>query len=1449
MKDSPFRYTRSLFVVTIATLLLFSLAKSQDFVPGELIIKFRNDAPDSILNQIILKNDLSSFLSKSSGGLVKTISTIIKQKSFAPSNVVTQPSANGFLADRIIRIRCVDAVTADQVLRSMEASPLVDFAQRNYIYKVDQLPNDSGFTSQWNLDRIGIAQLWQNGFFNQSSPPVRVGVLDTGVDYLHPDLSPRIFINQGETGLDQFGHDKSSNGVDDDGNGFVDDWRGYDFVDSQTPDVGDWSTRDNDAMDENGHGTSVAGIIGAQANNSIGIAGISPVAQIVPLRAFNAAGSGTDADIAAAIVYAADNGVQVLNMSFGDVILSPLLRDVLHYAHEKNVVLVASSGNDGTSKPHYPSDFSDVIAVGSVSQANVRSFFSSYGPSLALVAPGEAIPTTKLGGGYEASFSGTSAAAPHVSAIASLILSADQARRALNDAPLSNDAVRANLLASCNDLGEKGWDNFYGAGLVDAKVLLSPFKENTVEIRSPAVDAQLNDVVVPIVGTATTNQLKSVVVYFGKGDSPTSWVEIANYAGRHFINDTLAIWNTSSLAEGTYIIRLQVNNAQLGEVERRVRVFVSRSNPIVLNFSFKDSVIIQKEYGALAFLRLDRLCSTKLYYRILGSTASFSQMASTGIQLNHSFTLTQNDFSTGAAYDFYLEAVDQSGLKVRFPTVAQQGRDHLTFTFASRRVATTGFTELPLTLPSGFILNRTATVGGKQTVIMNEYDGTGSFGKLKAFQYSSGVFTPIDSLERGWVPRDFRDVFNDGRVSTLVQDHGVTKLFTSDPLKSSLLSNTTFVDSADVWGSMMYDFDGDGKFDLVARTSSQYLVFRNLGENNFQLSARLDNPTKPLPGDVLNQFGPPRSLVGDFSGTGNAEIIFADYDGDVMLYRQVDKQSAPFQFQLAWLDTSDLLETSDYLAAGDFDGDGRMDFAVAGHSNLDFNADREYDPPTWTVRIFSRRANDALNTFSQIWNQTFYGVKAGLSYDNGISSGKVLGSSHDQLFLNLNPYLYIIDYDATSMKFTPVWAHSSVSNSVLVTDFNGNGIPEFGFNSDGKTKFFERTSGSTKPQAPWGLTAIPVSPQAVKLDWNSSVVSGVHNIYRDTVPQPQTMLAIVSGVSFLDTTVVLNRVYWFAVTLTGPAESAPSTSVSTMAHNPARIDSVAQVSLNQISVSLSFPYDQSRISDAAILVDDSLMPASIGFRSPTKILISFGQALAKDTHYVRIRRLVDIYGMNADTTQRMKFYSPLEETAPFYLRQASFVSQSMIMLEYNDTLSSSAVDVSQYRLSNSVKVFSIKDAKLDSVSRKKVTLFLADNQQLTPLGYRIELSASEKIQNIHGQSLNGGRGQSVSLVTEIRNLDNIMVFPNPLRFSTGDGSRDHITFANTPEHCRIDIFAADGSKIVTLERNTPAEGIRWNLNDERGRPVGSGIYIYYATQLDDNSGEIQTKKGKFAVLR
>ena len=795
---------------------------------------------------------------------------------------------------------------------------------------------------------------------------------------------------------------------------------------------------------------------------------------------------------------------------------------------------------------------------------------------------------------------------------------------------------------------------------------------------------------------------------------------------------------------------------------------------LVLGFAFQDSVIIQEQEGALANFRVNKPCSAAFWYRTHSPQGPFKELASSGIELDHAFLLTAQEFQPGASYDYYFEATDQSGRSARYPTVALSGTAYFTFTFPSENIPTTGFSELPLTLPPGYLLNKDTTIAGKPIVILNRYDATGSFGKLMAFQYANGVFAPVDSTQRQWVPHDLKDIYNDGRLSTLVQDQGATVIFTSDAAGSTFFANKTFVDSADVWGSQFYDFDGDGKLDLIARTSSQYLVFKNMGENKFQLMAQLADPTPPLPGDAANQFGPPRSLVGDFSGTGNAEILFADYDGDMVMYRQSNKQSAPFQFDLVWTDTTDLLETSDYLAAGDFNGDGRLDFAVAGHSNLDFNADREYDPPTWTVRIFTHRPADPPNSFAKIWEKIIYGVKTGFAYDNGISSGRIFGTSNDQLFLSLNPYLYVVDYDVATQTFHPVWAHSSVSNSVLVSDFNGNGIPEIGFNTDGMVRFFERTSTASTPQAPWGISAHPLSAHAVQVQWNSAVPSATHKVYRDTLSPPEKLIASVTGTSFLDTTVSPGKMYWYAVSLVDPAESNHSASVSTMPHNPAIVDSVFQRTAAQISVRLSVPVDQNRLSGAVFCVDDTLKPMSVGVNNPSELLLTFPQPFVKDSHYVRIKTLFDIYGMEADTVRQTAFFTPLQQAHTFYIEKASFASQSLLLIEFNDTLSASALDVTNYHFSNAVRSFALKGITLDTASRSKAYLSLQDNEHLTPIGYKMDLTASEKIQNTTGESLNDGKGQTVSLVIDINNLDNIIVFPDPLRYSSADASRNHL---------------------------------------------------------------------------
>jgi len=256
-------------------------------------------------------------------------------------------------------------------------------------------------------------------------------------------------------------------GKDNDGNGFVDDVIGYDFVDQAGINYGDATGRDPIPEDQqqNSHGTAVAGVLCAEKNNNVGISGIAPKCKLVALRAFDFSGNAEDDDIAAAIVYAADNNVKILNLSFGDFVPSLLQRDAIRYATQKGVLIFASSGNNGGDRRHYPSDFDEVVSVGSVQGPTLADNvdpFSEYSEELDLVAPGDSIVTTKRDSGY-AAISGTSFSAPTAAATAALIWSA---RRSLS--PIE---VRSILASTTKDISFPDYDHYAANGRIDALAL------------------------------------------------------------------------------------------------------------------------------------------------------------------------------------------------------------------------------------------------------------------------------------------------------------------------------------------------------------------------------------------------------------------------------------------------------------------------------------------------------------------------------------------------------------------------------------------------------------------------------------------------------------------------------------------------------------------------------------------------------------------------------------------------------------------------------------------------------------------------------------------------------------------------------------------------------------------------------------------------------------------
>jgi subtilisin family serine protease len=260
---------------------------------------------------------------------------------------------------------------------------------------------------QWSLngdDAMGTESAWRQ----TTGADLTVAIVDSGIDLGHPDLAPNLWTNPGEI---------PANGVDDDHNGYVDDVHGYDFVDG-----------DADPQDLNGHGTHVAGIVGARGGNGIGGSGVAWQARLMAVRVLDADARGSTTAVAQGIHYAVDNGARIVNLSLAGPTATADVEEAVRYAQDHGALIVAAAGNSGAdlaSSPTYPAAYPEagVLGVAATAQDGALSSVSDYGPGADLAAPGEQILSTALGGGYEWR-TGTSMAAPHVAGALVLLAAA-----------------------------------------------------------------------------------------------------------------------------------------------------------------------------------------------------------------------------------------------------------------------------------------------------------------------------------------------------------------------------------------------------------------------------------------------------------------------------------------------------------------------------------------------------------------------------------------------------------------------------------------------------------------------------------------------------------------------------------------------------------------------------------------------------------------------------------------------------------------------------------------------------------------------------------------------------------------------------------------------------------------------------------------------------------------
>jgi len=450
-------------------------AQQPEYVPGEILVKFKEGAdPASVLQEVGISAESIDRIHSTAPAVARHKSNLLKEKKLEKDSSgwywyrgkqykeVAEVSEEELFDDayeqmepvekslyRSYKLMLADGQDVEEVVSMLGSDTNIEYAEPNYKYNTLVIPTDPRFNEQWGLHNttqtggtddadIDAPEAWD---IATGWEDIVIAIVDTGIDYNHEDLAENMLANPDEI---------PGNNIDDDGNGYIDDIYGYDFCNN-----------DSNPFDDHGHGTHCAGIAGAVGNNGIGIAGVAWNCKIMALKFLSARGSGSCSDGVASIIYAVDNGADVISNSWGGGGYSQTLNDAIDYAHSQGAVLVAAAGNSNTSSIHYPAGYTNMISVAATNHDDQRASFSNYGNWVDVAAPGRnilaTVPSSGSCGnrsGYRL-LSGTSMACPYVAGLCALILS--------ENPEYTPEEVKALMIANADPLTDTG----LGAGRIN----------------------------------------------------------------------------------------------------------------------------------------------------------------------------------------------------------------------------------------------------------------------------------------------------------------------------------------------------------------------------------------------------------------------------------------------------------------------------------------------------------------------------------------------------------------------------------------------------------------------------------------------------------------------------------------------------------------------------------------------------------------------------------------------------------------------------------------------------------------------------------------------------------------------------------------------------------------------------------------------------------------------
>lgn len=1285
------------------------------------------------------------------------------------------------------------------IQKSIAKVPFIQTIQPNYINELLWTPNDSLYDQQdIPLSLAKIPQIWD---YYTGSDQIIVGIIDSGISFAHPDLQTHIAINQLEI---------PDNGVDDDHNGYVDDWRGWDFVDAPSLAsiaMGDFETQDNDPSDENQHGTHVAGIIAADANNQLGIAGICWKVKILPIRAGfkTRLGGGylEDDDAASAIIYAADRGVQVLNLSWGDLNYSPIIAAACQYAYDKGVIIIASAGNTPGSQIYYPARLATTIAVGAIDNQKQLAGFSSYGEGLDIVAPGMNILSTYVSdNSWYMRLSGTSMAAPFVTGAVALLLGKEPS--------LNFEQVYQRLIQSAEDIGAPGYDSLYGYGLLNTYQLLGVQSDDCARISDPIDRCGISSSI-PITGIAKgTNFSHYTLMYRSLSDTNSLWHDVTTNELTPIIhtvpvedNAELAIFTlTSSLLEADVIVRLQVTDINNKSIEDTHIYHIDQNVPVLNLASVKWVKRYEgtepKKYVSLTYddpvtIAVTFLMGNQTDYTYL-SVADTCQI----IQLPN--------YPEQGIIKLLIRAINLAG---------SSRIDSLNVTSDQEYVSFYGYTPTlgdSCLVPAKGVFDYDNN-GNKELIAMN-YNGN-SYGPVYAFENKTGNLIKKHTFAKSFFPLavDFIDqeplLLGSSYSNMQLYRRGLTAYPDSliwqldNSLTACIINQTGEI-------AVLRDLQTGSRIDIFRYNNGQMTLLQSIAS----------------PSETANDRFLARMCCTNLNDNDKPDLVITDQSGRLHAYEiQNDTES----IQLASIQLG--IQNLYCLQSFQSDNTPENEIFVAGYKQGNSASD------TYWQSYYLQFTN---NQFIILDSLQFAPV---ITSQNCVSVLDIDADAKEEIFLAIAPHVYCIDI--VNQHMIPVWT-SSIYNTMQIASWEEGQDTYICLNQVLQNKYchtvFCKDHPYTGPQEPRYLTARITDSRKVNLSWFAENNS-VYYIYR-MEEGSIAFLDSTNTLSYTDSTVIPSHSYSYAITAINrqytPVESRFSEWVPIEVGSTLCLDSI-QATRREIALTFNEPVDTGIINNTIFYTTSYMYPIAVfTMNENRKILLRFSKDICcNDTCSVFVGGLYsqDGYPFPNGSYQ----FRITEDAVNPTIEKCTVIDSKHIEVFYSEAIDSTS-SVSEYNYRLSCPTID-KDNSINSISyhTDRVIIELKKPLQHSNQSYWLKV---QNVVDLAGNPINKNQCQCAFSLTNIRDLSYVVIYPNPLYLSDLEGVR----FINLPleKEGEIRIYTVDGELVYSqkIDTRSPNPGvICWKAENNAGKKVASGLYFYVLKLAD------QCKKGKIAIFR